>query len=232
MAATPAQAARPAGGTGAAGAAAAARARARAPGRRRAACPRAPHPPRPRSRRSIRKRRRVPAPRTPHTPLKSTAPPPHTSAPRPSLPAPPARTPDDRLFRAHPSHAGVGMPAPCPTCEQAKKAFLCCSCINSQLFDTKKSELKQQRDELQAQLEAALEKRVRRRASGTRARAPLRRARAARLERARAAHLAVWNAARGSGACAAHRGAGIPMRRAGAPRSQARPRTRIDTAAS
>ena len=57
------------------------------------------------------------------------------------------------------------MPAACPVCEARKRSHLCPACINAQLFDAKKSELKQQRDELQQQLEAALEKRVRLRAA-------------------------------------------------------------------
>lgn len=49
----------------------------------------------------------------------------------------------------------------CTVCEAKKLAFLCQDCINSQLYDEKKRQLKQQRDDLQQQLETALEKRVR-----------------------------------------------------------------------
>jgi len=49
----------------------------------------------------------------------------------------------------------------CPVCDSKKAAFLCQSCINAQLYDEKKKELRQQRDELQEQLETALAKRVR-----------------------------------------------------------------------
>lgn len=49
----------------------------------------------------------------------------------------------------------------CPVCESRKSAFLCQSCINSQLFDDKRRELCTARDELQQQLEAALAKQVR-----------------------------------------------------------------------
>ncbi|GBF88299.1 hypothetical protein Rsub_01011 [Raphidocelis subcapitata] len=52
------------------------------------------------------------------------------------------------------------MPA-CWVCETSKKAaFLCQGCINAQLFDDKKRELRQQRDELQQRLEAALAQRA------------------------------------------------------------------------
>lgn len=48
----------------------------------------------------------------------------------------------------------------CPVCEARKVAFLCQDCINSQLYDDKRREHQEQRDELQQELEAALEKRA------------------------------------------------------------------------
>lgn len=50
----------------------------------------------------------------------------------------------------------------CLACDSRKAAFLCESCINAQLFeDDARRELLDRRDELQHQLEAALEKQVR-----------------------------------------------------------------------
>jgi hypothetical protein len=58
------------------------------------------------------------------------------------------------------------MPA-CPVCETSKKAaFLCQGCINAQLFDEEKRDLRQKRDELLQRLQAALPKRVRPRRGG------------------------------------------------------------------
>lgn len=51
----------------------------------------------------------------------------------------------------------------CPVCDQNARgrALLCQACINAQLFDEKKAELRQQREQLQAALDDALAKRVR-----------------------------------------------------------------------
>jgi hypothetical protein len=49
----------------------------------------------------------------------------------------------------------------CPICDSKKGAFLCQTCINAQLYDDKKQELREQRDGLQQQLEVSLAKRVR-----------------------------------------------------------------------